>query len=533
MAESFKRTTLTVMIFSMVTRLIAFIFKIYVSRAVGAEALGLFQISAAVWGLFVTVCGSGLSVTVSRHTAEQFALGKAKKVGGTVSGALIIGLTITVAAIGAFFLFSDGFSTLFTDKRAIPLFYIMLPALISTCAYNILRSYIMGRRSYILYSVTELVEELLNVVGVLVLLSGIFGAINGATAITLSFAVCDVICYIVIASLYFKSGGSFGKPCGFKPLLKSSTPITLMRVFTGLASSITAIVLPMRLVDAGLTAAEATAEYGRAVGMAYPLLFAPLAITSALSIVLLPEVAALSAEKNTEKIASRVDGAMSFITLITVFFFAVYAALGENIGMILFADAKAGKFLALSAGMVLPLAMSQLTTTTLNSMAREKICFVNNLIAIAAMTLCVYFLPKFIGIYALAVAQTLCFGLIFILNSIVLVKAKAVKLNYYKPLVQTGLFALVLVAFVRLIYNVLVPHIRNDVLAIMLGVFMTVCYAVFLQVFKLLDITGYYHGLINKLKGRKKTVAKKEPLRKKRNHRQRKPSAVSKVGQKV
>ena len=499
MAESFRKTTFIVMLFGMVTRLIAFLFKIYLSRAVGAEALGIYQIAMAVWALLSTLCGSGLAVTVSRKTAEEIAL-KRKGVGSTVSTSLIIGLLLTLAVSSVFIFGGEKVERLFSDFRAMPVFFVLLPSLVTTCVYNVLRSYVMGKKNYVLFSLTELIEEVLNVVAVLVLLSGVLGFFSGQMAIAIAFTLCDIICFFIILVIYFKQGGRFLKPRRFGEVLKSSTPVTMMRITNALSVSLTAIILPLKLGENGLSVGEATAEFGRATGMAYPLLFAPLAITSALSVVLLPEIASLNAKGGKEEISQKVDRSITLIILISIIFYLAYAIFGEDIGRILFSDEKAGQILSVSAGAILPMAISNFTTTVLNSMGKETTCFVNNTISILILLLAVFFLPKYLGIYALAVGQTACFTLIFILNAIALARAKVGKSAYLIPFSKCFAFALVCLALFRPLDLLLSRHLNPDLSALLLGIIMTIFYLLFLQLTKLLNIKSALSLLLRKIK---------------------------------
>ena len=61
---------------SAATRLMSFFFKIYLSRELGAEILGLYQIALSVLGLMSCVGSSGVPVTLSRLSAENDALGR-------------------------------------------------------------------------------------------------------------------------------------------------------------------------------------------------------------------------------------------------------------------------------------------------------------------------------------------------------------------------------------------------------------------------------------------------------------------------
>lgn len=475
----------------MVTRLIAFVFKIYLSRQVGAENLGLYQISFAMLALVTMFACSGIPLTVSRRTAEYNALGNQKGIFGTVTSGLILSLGITFITIAGVIVFRKPFLTLFADSRAEPLFYIMLPSSISTAIYNIIRAYFMGKKKYLIYSSTELVEELLNVFFVLLLLSGAVAAVSGAKAIAIAFTIADIICFAVIFVLYIANKGKFAKPAPFKSIVKSSVPLTLMRLFTSLASILTAILLPHRMVDSGLSVAEATAEYGRAVGMAFPLLYSPLAITSALSIVLLPEIAELSATKNLAAISRKVDDSMGFITILCGLFFITFASLGTEIGIILFNDAGAGRFLAFASGMVLPLSLSQLTSTALNSIAKENVCFANYMVGIAFMGLSLYFLPPYIGILALAVAMTGFYFISFALNSVYLAKVGALKQSYYGIIVKTTIFSISIFVFVKLMHMLIKSYFSVFWATVICGATGVALYAILVLAFKLVSIKGF------------------------------------------
>ncbi|MDE5990760.1 MAG: oligosaccharide flippase family protein, partial [Clostridia bacterium] len=75
----------TVTLISVFTRLLSFVFKIYLSRKLGAEILGLYQICMSVFMLFACICSSGIPVTLSRITAESDTVGNNKRQFGAVS----------------------------------------------------------------------------------------------------------------------------------------------------------------------------------------------------------------------------------------------------------------------------------------------------------------------------------------------------------------------------------------------------------------------------------------------------------------
>ena len=447
--KTFKKTTLLIMIFSIVTRLLSFFFKIYLSRRVGAEVLGLFQMTASVFALFCTIAGSGIPLMLSRKTAELTALkGHEKELDGVMTGAVILSVGVTLFLIAGAVLFRNKLTFVFSDGRCVKLFYLILPALISTVVYQLLRGYFMGKARYFNYSATELLEEVVKIVACLTFLSNAFITLSDSVAVTVAFTVTDYVVMITLLIVYFVKGGRFAKPTGTKELLKAGLPVTGMRIVAGLLTSFIAIALPAALVRTGSTSGEAAAEYGRAVGMAFSLLFAPLSLTGALSVVILPEAAALAATGKWDDLRLRVNESLVFIFLITVLFYALFVVLGETYGELLFKDPKAGRFVAISAGMVVPAALSGLVNTTLNSLGEEKKVFLIFLIASVFLVASILFLPRLIGIYALSVGECSFHLCEFVLGMVVLWKKRGYDGRIFKPaaIIMTFAFPTVLAA---------------------------------------------------------------------------------------
>ena len=58
-----------------------------------------------------------------------------------------------------------------------------------------------------------------------------------------------------------------------KPLISSAMPITAMRTANSFSNSLVSIILPVRLISAGYTNAQAMSAFGGALGQAIPLLY--------------------------------------------------------------------------------------------------------------------------------------------------------------------------------------------------------------------------------------------------------------------
>ena len=130
----------TVTVFSVFTRGLSFIFKIYLSRALGAETVGLYQICISMFYLFACLSSSGIPLVLSRKTAEQRALNNDDN-HSLFSSALILGICISVVTVVILTVSKPYLPRLLSDPKIVPMFIIMAPAIISTTIYNIIRGW--------------------------------------------------------------------------------------------------------------------------------------------------------------------------------------------------------------------------------------------------------------------------------------------------------------------------------------------------------------------------------------------------------
>ena len=66
----------TVTILSCIERGLGFLYRVFLSRNVGSEGLGLYQIALSVIGVIMTVSASGIPITVSRMMIKDKASGE-------------------------------------------------------------------------------------------------------------------------------------------------------------------------------------------------------------------------------------------------------------------------------------------------------------------------------------------------------------------------------------------------------------------------------------------------------------------------
>lgn len=460
----------TVTVFAVVTRTLSFVFKIYLSRTLGAEVVGLYQICLSTFFLFSSLGASGLPTVLSRKIAEDRAINPQSKGITQFSSALTLGVVVSLITIVVLFLMRPFLGGLFADERAVPLFYVMIPALLSTCIYSIIRSWFWGRKQFAYFSITETVEEVLRILFTALFVSGLVAGAGGAYGIALAFTISDVTVATLLIAFYISKGGRIEKPTNMGEIIRPALPVTAMRVFGSLIGTLLAIMLPARLVAAGYSIADATASFGRIAGMANPLLFAPNAIIASMTIVLVPEMSENGIKNNMSLLNRQINGGINFALVISGLFMIVFCALGTQITELLFADTESGKYLEAAACIMLVMPINMITTSSLNSIGMEKQGFISYCISTVFMLAAIYVLPQYIGLYAVVVANAVALIISVGGNMYYLRKRSNLGFDFLKTLMLVGMFAIPCIFFAKWLYALLQPGIGLFALIIaMLG----------------------------------------------------------------
>lgn len=488
--HSIFKAFFTVTGFSVFTRLLAFAFKVYLSRELGAEVMGIYQICISVFMLLLCLSATGIPLTVSRKTAEIGAENKASSdERALITSALVIGLLIASAVLIVFYACHDYLYLIFADERCIPIFLIMLPALISSTVYGVLRGWFWGRKQFSIFSATELVEELLRILFTIFFACGFVSSISGEMGIAIAFTIADFVCAIILVVMFFVKGGRLSRPKGFISIFRSSAPITGMRLFGSITNSATALLLPVQLVASGLSVSQATALFGEASGMALPLIFAPSAITSALAVVLIPEIASASVKNEKGKLNRCTSSSIAFSIIVTGLFFSLYMPMGEEYGIFLYGDAFAGKFVQIASAVMIPMGISSISSSMLNSLGLESKAFLSYSLGTVCLILSILFLPKVIGIYSLAVGMFICHTIIAFTNIRILKKKTGVNVSVLRPTILTVIFTAFCTFIGAFTFSLLLHIMPRTVAMIFSSALIIVCYFTLCIIFKLIDIS--------------------------------------------
>lgn len=397
MASGFLKGTLILTIAGFVVKAIGSINWILLSRILGGEGIGIYQMAFPIYLLLLQVSSAGVPIAISILTAERLALNDytgAKRVFNISFTMLTItGLIASLAMFfGADWLISSG---IIQESRAYYSLIALAPAIFFVTWISCFRGYIQGYELMTPTAMSQIVEQLLRVVVMLGAASILlpYGLPEAAGGASLGAGIGAFGAFLVLLYYYYKLpkapaiGESFkGQRESSKEVLTRliwlALPISLASIMLPLTANLDLIIVPRRLLVAGFSLNEATELFGYLTGMAVPLINLATIITAALATSIVPSISHAFAKHDNEGIYNRTAGAMRLSFMGTVPFTVMLYVLAAPTVTLIYNAPKAEIATQIVAFAIFFLGIHQVTTGILQGLGKPRIPVVNMAIAI-------------------------------------------------------------------------------------------------------------------------------------------------------
>ena len=431
--ENLYRTAAYVTAFSVAEKAFGFLYRIILSRTLDSEGVGLYQVALSVFAVLATAAASGIPMTVSRLITKYRARNNQKAQQSVVAAALVAALCFSVPAFCLLFFGHEWFDFLFSDPRCMSILLILLPSLTFNSVYSVIRGVLWGNKQFIPYCVIDLIEELTMIGAGVLLVTTMTDVFDGARRAAVAIVISYLVSFTLSGIYFFAKGGRLNNPKRqLKPLLSSALPITGMRTSNAIVNSAISLLLPARLIAAGFTSSEAMSEIGIAMGMSMPILSIPSTLIGSLALVMVPELAENFFRGEHEKLRDNIERAIKVTVLIACLLIPPLFVLGVNVGELLFSSTRGGEIIRNCCFMLLPMSLGMITNSILNSLGYEKRTCAYFFIGATATLACVWFLPQYVGVYALMIGMAASSVITMTLNLTFIAKKSKEKVRYLK-----------------------------------------------------------------------------------------------------
>ena len=502
----FFKTVAVVTVFSVCEKFLGFLYRIFLSRTIGAEGIGLYQVALSVFALLLTICSSGTPITVSRLMTKYRAENREDKVKKIVTAGLVITLLTALPLCIFFFVFKGTLPIIFADERSANIFLVVLPGLVFTSVYAVLRGVFWGNKDFLPYSIIELLEEICMIFVGVFLISRATTAYQGAFRAGVAVLVSYVFSFSLATLVFIIRKNRLKNPkTELKPLLASAMPVTAMRTANSFIASLVSIILPMRLISSGYTESVAISAFGAAAGQALPILFIPTTIIGSFTLVLVPEISENYYAKRNLSLKTNIEKAIKTSVLIASFCLPVFFVMGTEIGVMFFGNADSGKFLSYSAFLMLFMSLSSITTSILNSIGLETKTLVYYIIGAVLMLISVYVLPSFMGIYSLIVGYAFVFVITTAFNLRLISKKSPIKIEYGRFSVLSVIFIVLTSVFGLLLKGVLLKLLGPILTIMAVGIILVAFIGVLFLAFDLVSIQAFKQKVFSIFKRKRLT----------------------------
>ncbi len=478
-----------VTIFSCVERALGFIYRIYLSRTLGAEGVGVYQITLSVIGLLMTITASGIPITVSRIMIKHESQKQPNLIYKTVSAGILLTLIVSIPLVVILLFCPSIANFIFSDSRCYKVLKIILPGVIITSVYAVIRGFFWGKKKFLTYSLVELLEEIVMLIVGIILVNNMVNIEDGVEKAGYAVLISYVFSFITAIVLYFANGGRLSSPTlELKPLIVSSSPITFMRTATSLINTLIAIILPARLILCGLSPSLAMAKYGELSGMSIPLIYIPSTLIGSIALVLVPELSKNYYSNNMITLRRNIEEAVKCSVFISCMIVPVFLSMGEEIGIMMYDNKNAGIYVKNSCLIMLPMSITLISTSMLNSLNLERKTLLYYLIGASFLLFSIYFLPKYVGIYSLVIGLMASYLITAVCNLILLKKTCKSPPRYKIFILTSILFLIPSTLLGYLLKNVMLNFLSIPFTVIITAVIVVLFNYTFYRVFDLFDI---------------------------------------------
>ena len=405
----FLKGTLILACTGLVSRIAGFFYRIFLSHAIGAEGLGLYQLILPLQGLMAALSYTGIQSALSRLIASRLALQEKKE----AYFSLVTGIFAAVffSAVTGFLLFrhADFFASTILKAPGTSDLLRLTAASIPLCAiHSCIDSYYYARKKASVPAAVQLSEQAVRI-GATYILYLIFlsegrpvPAMIAAGGSLAGEAAASLISLLMVSFHFGNHPVKEKTSVKIFPLIKDlftlSFPISLNSILLTLLGSIEAVLIPQMLIRCGMTSSEALKIYGIFTGMALPLLLFPSTITTSAAVMLMPSVARMDALGDQKQIRYVTDQTFFLCMFLGFLCGSGFFLFGPFLGTLLFHSKTAGTYIRYLSFICPFLYTNTMLASILQGLGRPGRCLIHSAAGILIRIFSVVFMIPAIGI---------------------------------------------------------------------------------------------------------------------------------------
>ena len=389
-----------------ICRILGFFYRIFMSRTIGAEGLGIYNMVHPIFSICFAVCAGSIQTALSQYVAANQTRGRAVFRTGLV---IAMGLSFLLAWViygNAGFLAEK----LLLEPRCAPYLPVMSVSVPFAALHACINGYYYGMQKARVPAFSQVAEQVIRM-GAVFLIASIW--LESGRQITVSLAVYGHLIGEMASAVFTVFCLGFFPPCKdgdsrrapaiplsfgatAAPLMALALPLMGNRLILNVLGSAEAIWIPNRLMSSGLTNSEALSVYGVLTSMALPFILFPSAITNSMAVLLLPTVAEAQADGNEARISSMISMSLRYSCYMGVLCIGIFTIFGNQLGVSVFHDQNAGTYITILSWLCPFMYLATTMGSILNGLGRTSSTFFQNVFAMVIRLAFVLFaIPRY------------------------------------------------------------------------------------------------------------------------------------------
>ena len=321
MKSKFIRSTFILIIGGAVTKVMAMIIKIFLTRSIGNEGIGLYMLILPTFNLFITLSTMSLPTSISKVISS----GKnAKKVIlSLIPISLIYNLCLMIILIFISPIIANQLLNNSNTYLGIVGISFTLPFI---CLSSILKGYFYGHEKMVPYVISNNLEQVVRLLLIILIIPKLIKynlniAVLGVVIINVLSELSSIICLILfIPNKKINLHDLKLDKDILKDILNISLSATGSRFIGSISYFLEPIILTFILLKIGYTNSYIVTEYGIITGYVFPLLLLPSFFTMAISTSLLPVVSSNLTRGNTSYSKKKLREAIVLSLMVGIIF---------------------------------------------------------------------------------------------------------------------------------------------------------------------------------------------------------------------
>lgn len=424
--------TAFLIITSLIFRGIDIYFTGYISKKIGSEQMGIFQLIMSVYLFGITLATSGINLAVTRVISEELALDNLGGVKKVMKKCLYITLITSISTSLIFWVNTDFIVEKCLHSKVSPsvvhLVCLALPLIAMSSAIS---GYFAGVRRIYKNAIGQFIEHVAKVIitAFIVNIYLPYGLDYACFALILGDLFSELVsfCYIYIVYLLdkrkYSNSPELAKHDNYTHrIVRISIPIAITSYIRSGLSTFKQLIIPSSLERSGINCSESLSKYGIINGMALPIIMFPDILVKSFASLLIPEFARYNAKKDYKRTRQMttillflIGGAATCLTVVLFIF-------SDFLANLIYKDLSVAHYIRILAPLATFIYVDTVVDSILRGLDAQVGVMIINILDLAISTSFIYFCVPKLGLIGYLISIYMSEILNFIVSLFQLIK---------------------------------------------------------------------------------------------------------------